>query len=240
MATNAIENATQERQDAERKRLSFHPFLPAPMNKPRILRWLKHFHAWFGVSGAVAGILFAWSGFVLNHRTDFRIGPENITTEFTLPAPAEKTFASGDAFGAYLKEQLDAKTAPRAPGMGGGMGAGMGVAVPGGPAIESPSGFQANFTASSEQIAASYDVGSDTIQITRTERPAIRTVNRMHVGVASNFGWQVIMDAFSGALIFLCISGVLIWSRLDGPRLLGAGLIGTSTGLTIFWILAGP
>lgn len=218
------------------KQRKLHPFMPAVMHKPRIIRWLKRFHAWFGVWGAVAGIIFAWSGFVLNHRTDFRIGAENVVTELTIPAPESRSFASGDDFGHYVKEQMDLNGRPQAPGMGG-SGA---VAVPGGPRIESPTRFQANFPAAASQVAASYETGNESIEVTHTERPTLRRLNRLHVGVAPNMGWQLLMDAFSGALIFLCLSGMLIWSRLDGSRLVGASLISTSFLLVSYWIFIGP
>lgn len=222
-----------------RKPLKVHPFMPAVMHKPRIIRWLKRFHAWFGVFGAVAGMIFAWSGFMLNHRTDFRVGADIVTTESTLPAPETRTFSSADEFGLYVKEQLDLFGQPRAPAMGVGIGMGA-IAVPGGPAIESPAGFQASFVAASDQVAASYTVGSEVISITRQDRPPIRTLNRMHLGQAPNIGWQIVNDMYSGALIFLCLSGILIWSRLDGSRLVGLTLISTSFGLVIYWMLIGP
>lgn len=239
-STADIAAADKERDKARAKaRKRLHPFMPAAMHKPKIIRWLKHFHAWFGIAGAVAGIIFAWSGFVLNHRTDFRLGAEVVTVESTIPAPASRSFADGDDFGLYVKEQLELVGQPRAPGMGGGMGGGAATAVPGGPAIESPNRFAAQFTAASDAVAATYTAGDDTIAIARQDRPLQRALNRMHLGQAPNIGWQIIMDAFSGALIFLCISGVLIWTRLDGSRMLGAGLIGLSSGLTLFWIFAG-
>ena len=213
----------------------YHPFMPPPMHKPRIIRWLKHFHAWFGVWGAFAGLIFAWSGFVLNHRTDFRIGGDNVTTEMTIPAPAEQSFASGDDFAAYVKSELDLYATPRPPAMGGGMGA----AVPGEPFDGIPERFAANFTSASEQFAARYESGNDVVEIAHQHRPFIRTLNRMHLGQAPDRGWQIIMDVFSGALIFLCLSGFLIWSRLDGGRLLGGSLAGVSAGLVLFWIFAG-
>lgn len=213
--------------------------MPAVMHKPRFIRWLKKFHAWFGVWGAIAGIIFAWSGFVLNHRTDFRLGGDIETAEFVLLAPDTRTFASGDEFGAYIKEQMGLFGQPRAPGMAG-MGGGGRIAVPGGPAIDSPAGFQAAFVAASDQVAASYTVGDAEIKVARQSRPPIRTLNRMHLGQAPNIGWQVLMDAYSGALIFLCLSGVLIWSRLDGSRLLGLGLITVSFSLVGYWMLVGP
>lgn len=224
--------ADVERQKARAKaRKRLHPFMPAAMHKPHIIRWLKHFHAWFGVAGAVAGIIFMWSGFVLNHRADFRIGADIVTTESTIPAPDARNFADGDAFGRYIKDELGLGGVPRAPAM-----AGMGIAVPGVEFDGEPTRFGVQFQAASEAVSATYNAGDASISISRQDRPPIRAMNRMHLGQAPDIGWQIIMDAFSGALIFLCISGVLIWTRLDGSRLLGAGLIGVSSGLTIFWI----
>lgn len=225
-----------EAKPAKRKQL--HPFLPAAMHKPQIIRWLKHLHAWFGVSGAIAGIIFSWSGFVLNHRADFKVGAPNVTFEETLPAPAARTFADGDAFGRYIRAQLNLHGMPRPPGMG--PMASVGAAVPGGVVMGTPTRFKASFQAASNQIAADYTAGDEFIKISRQERPMIRTLNRMHQGQAPNMGWQVVMDGFSGALIFLCISGVLIWSRLDGSRLLGAALIAISVSLVAYWIVIGP
>jgi hypothetical protein len=38
----------------------------------------------------------------------------------------------------------------------------------------------------------------------------------------------VLTDTLAGALLELAITGTLLWSRLHGPRLLAAGLIGTT------------
>ena len=234
----AASNQTVETRQGFRQKhkVKMHPFMPAPMHKMHIIRWLKRFHAWFGVWGAFAGIIFAWSGFVLNHRTDFRIGGENLESEYTIPAPEKRDFADGDEFGQYVREQLDLFGAPRGPAMG----STAGIAVPGSPTIESPSSFYARFVAASNAVTASYEPGKSDIQIIEQDRPPIRTLNRMHLGQAPNIGWQVVMDAYSGALIFLALSGILIWSRLSGPRLLGAGLIGFSFISLIYWIMLGP
>ncbi len=40
--------------------------------------------------------------------------------------------------------------------------------------------------------------------------------------------WILLTDTLAGALLILAITGILLWSRLHGPRLLAAGLIGTT------------
>lgn len=48
------------------------------------------------------------------------------------------------------------------------------------------------------------------------------------------------MYACSGAQIFMCLSAILIWTRLDGTRLVGGGLILASFSLAFYWKLIGP
>ena len=40
--------------------------------------------------------------------------------------------------------------------------------------------------------------------------------------------WILLTDTLAGALLILAITGTLLWSRLHGPRLLAASLIGTT------------
>jgi hypothetical protein len=40
--------------------------------------------------------------------------------------------------------------------------------------------------------------------------------------------WILLTDTLAGALLILAITGTLLWSHLHGPRLLAAGLIGTT------------
>jgi hypothetical protein len=45
-----------------------------------------------------------------------------------------------------------------------------------------------------------------------------------------------VADAFAFALVFLTLSGILLWTRLAGPKLLAAGLAGS--GLAIAMVVA--
>ena len=40
--------------------------------------------------------------------------------------------------------------------------------------------------------------------------------------------WILLTDTLAGGLLILAITGTLLWSRLHGPRLVAAGLIGTT------------
>lgn len=48
----------------------------------------------------------------------------------------------------------------------------------------------------------------------------------MHKGSGLGVAWVLLIDTIAGALIAMSITGVLLWSRLHGPRLLAAALAG--------------
>ena len=84
-----------------------------------------------------------------------------------------------------------------------------------------------------------YIAGNEYIEITRTERGFIDTINRLYRGNGAQLGWTLLGDAFSGALIVLALSGVLLCSRMDGSRLLAIGLGGAGLLSALYFGLAG-
>ena len=68
------------------------PPLPRPSRKTVFLRLLRKVHAWVGLGGAVFGLLFGITGFLLNHRGTMKIEAgqiqeRKVVVEFT-EAPA--------------------------------------------------------------------------------------------------------------------------------------------------------
>ena len=99
--------------------------------------------------------------------------------------------------------------------------------------------FVTQFTSPQRTLDLRYVAGNEYIEITRTERGFLNTVNRLHRGNGAQLGWTLIGDAFSGALIVLAISGVLLWSRMDGSRLLAIGLGSAGLLSVIYFYMAG-
>lgn len=64
----------------------------------------------------------------------------------------------------------------------------------------------------------------------------LQALKRLHKGDGGQFGWILVSDAFAGALVFLTLSGTLLWTRLAGPKLLAAGL--AFSGLVIATLVA--
>ena len=62
-----------------------------------------------------------------------------------------------------------------------------------------------------------------------------RRSNRLHLAANTGPVWVAIVDAFSGALVVFSITGLLLWSRLTGPRLLAIGLAGSTLLATVYY-----
>jgi len=73
---------------------------PAPRKKSRKAFWLKQLHTWHWVSSAISLIgllLFAITGFTLNHAAEIEGSPVTVEKKVQLPAPLLATIKPDDA-----------------------------------------------------------------------------------------------------------------------------------------------
>lgn len=192
-----------------------HPFLPKAAQSPKFLKWLRRTHAWFGVFGAAAGLLFAITAITLSHH-NFGIDTDPEVTESVLQIPAGTLIDSEETLAAFVKNELDLRVNWRA-GMGGARGMG-----------GDPNRKSIAFNTPSDAVAVTHTLGTDTIAISRQQRGFLASINRMHLGTGVPTGWIIIGDIFAGGLIFLSLSGFLLWTRAHGGRLLALGLFGVT------------
>lgn len=81
----------------------------------RLLRGLRKIHGWLGLWGAVLGLLFGVSGFLLNHRAVMKIPAARMeATEIQL-AMAQPYPQDQKAFVRYIQQALDISQAPARP-----------------------------------------------------------------------------------------------------------------------------
>ena len=248
------------RSGRKKRGMASHPLMPTPIATPIGVRWVKKTHAWTGISTAILALIFAWSGFMLNHRTHFTLGAPALTDQFTIPAP-ETGFASPQDLADYLVEKYGLRTSPVLEHIeatpqpaGRGMGMGMGQLPEGaapvmtggrggggaGGVAKGPS-FSASWQAPGGDFNGAWVVGSGEIAVTRSDRGFNRIVNRLHSGRGLEGGaWHFIISAYAVMLMFLSLSGVMLWSRVSGTARVGGGLIGASLLLIGAWIIIGP
>ena len=193
-----------------------HPFMPGSWQTPTFLKWLRRTHAWLGLGGAVAGVLFSITTLFMEYD-DFGLNDEAIPSEVMEFEVPESALASWDGFRAYAREQVGARRSGAYPRN----------FTP----SDDPINYQVRFNSPGDAIDVRYQEGDEVAQATRTNRSFIDTLNRLHRAEGGPLGWRILSDAYTGALVVLALTGVLMWSRLHGRRLLGIGLF---TGMFAF------
>ena len=193
-----------------------HPFMPGSWQTPTFLKWLRRTHAWLGLGGAVAGVLFSITTLFMEYD-DFGLNDEAIPSEVMEFEVPESALASWDDFRAYAREQVGARRSGAYPRN----------FTP----SDDPINYQVRFNSPGDAIDVRYQEGDEVAQATRTNRSFIDTLNRLHRAEGGPIGWRILSDAYTGALVVLALTGVLMWSRLHGRRLLGIGLF---TGMFAF------
>lgn len=209
------------------------------------LRVLRQIHGWLGLWGAVLGLLFGLSGFILNHRNVMKIPAVKmeeslIQLEVSQPHPSDlaeftkfiqKTLKiNHDPFKPKPKKASDTKNlmatdkAKEARFLG--------------QDIQQPQQLELTFQLPNAAIHAEYVVGNRFATVKREDANAWGFITRMHKGVGANVGWILLVDSLAGALIVLSITGVLIWTKMRGSRIVMSGLIGTSIILSFWFTLS--
>ncbi len=203
-------------------------FLSQGMKRGRFLVWLRRMHAWMGLWGAALGLLFGISGILLNHRNEMKIPlAAQQETRHTLTPPSE-SLESPEALESWLRENFKLSHArsrvqkkPSGP-------------VPwGGGRTMQPENWKIMLMTPNLNLSAEYWKGDTQTVVEQKEANAWATLANFHKGTGMSNVWILLTDTLAGGLLVLAITGTLLWSRLHGPRLLAASLIGTTLTATV-------
>jgi hypothetical protein len=188
------------------------------------IKWLRKVHGWVGLWGAVLGLMFGVTGFLLNHRG----GPLKVPTgepqveEMQLAVP-EKPFHSPMDMARWLKKELNIDGKP-----------GRSRREPAHPvawgdrSTMQPEFWQIGIMSPSQNMQAEYWVGNSFVSVKRTQNTFLATMNNLHKGAGLSVGWVLLIDTIAGSLILLSLTGVLLWTELNKRRVVGVVLIGGS------------
>lgn len=190
-----------------------------PGRRAAFLRALRRLHAWTGLTGAAFGLLFGVTGFLMNHRAVLKIEAGEITerrvsVELEGPPPS-----SPEALGKLLAARFGVpearvRTRIQAPRNG----------RVGGQPVKASEQWTVAFLGHSRFAQAAYVPGNRSVDVELKEADLLQTLKRLHKNDGGNLAWTLLTDTFSGALVFLTFSVLLLWNRLAGPRLLAASL----------------
>ncbi len=194
------------------------------------LRWLRNTHGMLGLWGAGLGLLFGATGILLNHRQVMKLPyAQYEKTNIELKLPAQKP-ANPNALSAWLQAELNIKKSPLKiedePAK---------KVIWNGVAVEQPALWKVDFHTPQYSVLAEYLVGNQFVSIKRQDANSFAFLSRLHKGTGMNAGWILLIDSLAGALIMLCITGTLLWTKMRKSRLISAGLIAGSASLALLF-----
>jgi hypothetical protein len=191
-----------------------------PDRRAAFLRAVRRLHAWTGLTGAAFGLLFGVTGFLMNHRAVLKIEAGEITerrvsVELEGPPPP-----SPEALGKLLAARFGVpesrvRTRIQAPRNG----------RVGGQPVKAAEQWTVAFLGHRRFAQAAYVPGNRSVDVELKEADLLQTLKRLHKNDGGSLAWTLLTDTFAGALVFLTLSGILLWVRLNGRRILAVGLI---------------
>jgi hypothetical protein len=197
------------------------------------VRWVRRTHGWFGLWGAVLGLLMGFSGIWLNHRNVLKLqlpGQQQINAQLALPDPRPATI---EGMAAWLQQTLNldrgannlrverARPVPWAEKGGEGR------------PLMQPERWTLAFGGPDRLIQVEYWVGNRSVGVRTTENGFIATLTNLHKGVGMPIPWILLIDTLAGSLIFLSVSGVILWWETHRRRLVGLAIFGVSVAVTV-------
>ena len=223
-----------EKTPPTRRRKSNYLFLPYKFSRGKFLKWLRRTHAWLGLWGAFLGIMFGVTGILLNHRGTWKIPAaqtEKVEMKLEIPDSARE---NSESFVAWLKKDL------QVPGH---WGESLRVSAQeeitwGGKSVTQPERWRVSFSAPHMAYSAVYWRGDTFATVNRFERNLFALLNRLHTASGMSIAWILLADSIAGSFIILSLTGILLWTRLHGKRLLAAALALTSLLTAIVIVLS--
>ncbi len=196
------------------------------MNYQKFIYWLRTSHGWIGLWGAVLGLLFGFSGIWLNHRNILKLPVAHVKSnaQIALPNPIP---ANTQEMNVWLQKTLASsipanlvRVEPAKP-------------LPWGERAMQPERWLFNFGGPDTQVQAEYWRGNQSVAITTTANGAIATLTNFHKGTGMTVPWILLVDTLAGSMIFLSISGVLLWVQTNRRRAIGASIFTVSSSLAL-------
>lgn len=201
---------------------------PAINRRLTFVRWVRKTHGWFGLWGALLGLMMGFSGVWLNHRATLKLelpDQQQRTAQLALPDPRPATI---DAMATWLQGALKAdrpantmrveRARPVAWAERGGEGR---------PPMQ-PERWTLSFGGPNKVIQVEYWVGNRAASVRTTESGFVATLTNLHKGTTMPVPWILLIDTMAGSLIFLSISGAILWWETNRRRRLGLAIFGAS------------
>ena len=191
-------------------------------------RWVRQLHLWIGAWGALAAIIYGFTGLVMNHRFGDGAWPQGDSEEagrMTLQIPATARSTPED-LSLWLRQTqgLDAQVIRKG--------------SPGAKDSKQPPKWNLSGGTASDSWALEYSPGKDTAELKRSSHTLLAAVNRLHKGVGGGWAWTLLADSFAIGMLLLGLSGIWMWVRGRTPKQMVASVFGLS--VIVLVIVLGP
>jgi hypothetical protein len=197
------------------------------------VRWVRRTHGWFGLWGALLGLMAGTSGIWLNHRSVMKLelpDQQETSTQLAMPDPRPTT---AEAMVLWLQQTLNVdrpatnvrveRSRPVPWAERGGEGR---------PAMQ-PERWTFVFGGPNKVIQVEYWVGNRSAAVRTTQNGFIATLTNLHKGTTMPAPWILLIDTLAGAMIFLSLSGAILWWETHRRRLAGIVILGVSVAVTV-------
>lgn len=206
----------------------------SPVNRRlAFVRWVRRTHGWFGLWGAVLGLMTGTSGVWLNHRNVLKLelpDQQQASSQLAMPDPRP---ATAEALAVWLQQTL--KVDRPATNMRVERARPVPWAERGGdakPAMQ-PERWSFAFGGPNKVIQVEYWVGNKSASVRTTQNGFVATLTNLHKGTAMPVSWILLIDTLAGSLIFLSISGAILWWETHRRRLAGLVIFAVSVAVTV-------
>ena len=186
-------------------------------------RWVRQIHLWIGAWGALAAVIYGFTGLVMNHRFGDGAWPQGDSAEsgrvvLEVPAGARGT---PEAMTAWLLAQhrLDAQVVRKGP---------PGSAKLAGRDVRQPEKWTISGGTASASWSLEYVPGNATAEVKQSRHSLLAGFNRLHKGVGGGWGWTLLADSFAIGMLLLGLSGIWMWSRGRSTGQMVASVLGLS------------
>jgi hypothetical protein len=165
------------------------------------------------------GFVFGLTGFLMNHRAVMKIAVDRAEVthaQMTLT----QSFQTPEALAEWLKTRAAMPNAR--------------VNIRQEPAstvrwrndvVMQPERWNINLSTAKVAINAKHIPGSGVVDVETQDATAWGVLMRMHMSTGASSVWILAADTVAGALMFLTLTGVLLWSKFRAPRLLGLAIL---------------
>ncbi|SOZ09082.1 conserved membrane protein of unknown function (plasmid) [Cupriavidus taiwanensis] len=198
--------------------------------------WLKHLHQWHWISSAICLIgmlLFAVTGFTLNHAGQIEARPAVQTRQATVPTRVLDKVRAAAPSGAG---QASETRAPVPAVLADWLAQSLQVDAGGREAEWSADEIYVALPRPGGDAWVSIALDSGEAQYEHTSRGAISYLNDLHKGRNTGAAWSLFLDAFALACLVFCVTGLFLLKLHAGGRVATWPLVGL--GLAVPLLLA--